>query len=445
VFPSHDPSARTRTNFITIPHTTIKQQDIHNAFIAYKQTDYIITKTEKHEDGEHHLHIIIKFKQQVKLNSIHKIIMNFNDRTDTNGLINYQTPKNINASIQYLKKEETAIKELPYLEYGQAPKERGRPNKQSIDNSILEVIQLAEQGETEEALELMKQSNPRDYILYKNTIRETLTSENKTRLKYDLPNMDKSNVKLTPSQQKVWDLLQTTPQARRILWITGDYGAGKSFLYNYIKTNHTHGMYDAGQSASLDNTAYGYDEEGVIAWDLPRTYNFQDLGDSIANVIEKFSDFGQPITSKKYSGKTQRVRGHAIVFSNAPPLDQLQHRNIIHINLEKPQEKAEIQKTDKIAKNRDITITKINQKPPILKTRPKPITTINTKPLENESIPITIEPSNMELINITEDIDDQLTDAELLELPMNDEILQHNKPLKQRWARLKLNYNNKLN
>ena len=130
--------------------------------------------------------------------------MNFNDRTDTNGLINYQTPKNINASIQYLKKEETAIKELPYLEYGQAPKERGRPNKQSIDNSILEVIQLAEQGETEEALELMKQSNPRDYILYKNTIRETLTSENKTRLKYDLPNMDKSNVKLTPSQQKVW-------------------------------------------------------------------------------------------------------------------------------------------------------------------------------------------------------------------------------------------------
>ena len=84
--------------------------------------------------------------------------MSFNDRTDTNGLINYQTPKNINASIQYLKKEETAIKELPFLEYGQALKERGRPNKQSIDNSILEVMQLAEQGETEEALELMKQT-----------------------------------------------------------------------------------------------------------------------------------------------------------------------------------------------------------------------------------------------------------------------------------------------
>ena len=92
-------------------------------------------------------------------------------------------------------------------------------------------------------------------------------------------------------------------------------------------------MYDAGQSASLDNVVYGYDEEGVIAWDLPRTFNFQDLGNSMASVIEKFSDFGQSITSKKYSGKTQKVLGHCIVFSNSKPLEQLGHRDIIHIDL----------------------------------------------------------------------------------------------------------------
>jgi hypothetical protein len=108
-------------------------------------------------------------------------------------------------------------------------------------------------------------------------------------------------------------------------------------------------MYDAGQSASLDNVAYGYDQEGVIAWDLPRTFDFEEKGDHIANVIEKFSDFGQSITSKKYKGKTQQVRGHTIVFSNREPLEQLAHRDIVHINLEKeipPQGKGEVEASE---------------------------------------------------------------------------------------------------
>ena len=103
-------------------------------------------------------------------------------------------------------------------------------------------------------------------------------------------------------------------------------------------------MYDAGSTASLDNIAYGYDEEGIIAWDLPRTFNFTELGNPIASVIEKFSDFGQTITSKKYSGKTQKVRGHAIVFSNSPPIEQLLHRDIIHIDLSAPYEQADQQR-----------------------------------------------------------------------------------------------------
>jgi hypothetical protein len=79
--------------------------------------------------------------------------------------------------------------------------------------------------------------------------------------------------------------------------------------------------------------AYAYNGEGAILWDLPRTFDFNNLGDSIANVIEKFSDFGTKISSKKYNGKTQYVRGHTIVFSNTQPINQLKHRDIIHINL----------------------------------------------------------------------------------------------------------------
>ena len=228
----------------------------------------------------------------------------------------------------------------PYLEYGEAPLDIGISkknfkDKDEKDRELLNAIQLADSGDIDEALEHIKKTNPRDYLLYKQQLKNTLTEDNniKTRKKYTAPDMSKDNVTLNAKQQQVWDLLQSTPKQRRIIWVTGEYGSGKSFLYNYIKNNHDYGMYDAGQTASLDNIAYGYDEEGVVAWDLPRTFNFHDYGDAIANVIEKFSDFGQSITSKKYNGKTQKVLGHAIVFSNHPPIEQLKHRDIIHIDL----------------------------------------------------------------------------------------------------------------
>jgi len=329
--------ARTTATFITIPQTTIDYKKLHEAIKLYTQTIYNITKLEQHKDEGRHIHIVIKFKQQVKLKLIHKIIIE--QEGDIIGMINYQTPKKINATIQYLKKADTAIADSPYIEDGLKPIEKGRPKKQNdykniVNEDLLTAIALAENNTIEEALEHIKATNPRDYLLYKNTIQNTLTEDkNKLRKKYTPPNMDASQVKLTAKQQQVWDLLNTQPKQRRILWITGNYGSGKSFLYNYIKTNHEYGFYDAGQSASLDNIAYTYDEEGVIAWDIPRTYDFNTLGNSIANVIEKFSDFGQTISSKKYSGKTSRVLGHAIVFSNAPPLEQLKHRDIIHIDL----------------------------------------------------------------------------------------------------------------
>jgi len=284
-----------RSQFITIPQTTINEVELYNKLKEYKQIKYLIVKLEQHKDEGLHIHIVAKFKSQILLKQIHKIIIEFNDRTTLNGTIDYQTPKNISASINYLKKEETSVMEHPYLEHGELPKESGRPNKKTgnTDDAILEALELAREGNTDEALDAIKQSNTRDYLLFKNQIKETLLGE-KQHKKWTAPNMNISNVKLTKSQQQVWDLIQQPPKARRIIWITGNYGSGKSYLKNYIENNYEYGTYDAGQSASLDNVAYAYNEEGAILWDLPRTFNFNDLGDSIANVIEKFSDFVIP-------------------------------------------------------------------------------------------------------------------------------------------------------
>lgn len=323
-------SARMLSVFITIPQTTIDYVELHNLVKTYKQTSYVLTKLEQHKDKGLHIHQVIKFKQQVRIGTIHNIITSLNGTIG--GMIDYDKPKVLTASIIYLKKEETSIADKPYLEDGDTPNNHGRFTDDTI-TGLLDAITLAQEGDLDKALEQVKQIDPMKYLVNKQQIKETLQQENKTRIKYDLPSFKSDSVKLNAKQQQVWDLLQETPKPRRIIWVSGSYGSGKSFLFNYITSNHTHSVYNAGSSASMDNVIYGYDEEGVVAWDLPRTFDFETLGNSIASVIEKFSDFGQTISSKKYSGKTQSVRGHCIVFSNRAPLEQLLHRDIVHIDL----------------------------------------------------------------------------------------------------------------
>lgn len=341
-------NARVNTSFITIPQTTIDYEQLHKIMISYDQVKYCITKLEQHLDGGLHIHQVIRLKQQTRLKQIHQKIALCEGTIK--GTINYQKCNKITAAIQYLKKVETEVKGKPYLEWGDTPLEAHRPSQQndqprhykdSLDrqnSNYLHAIQLAEQGEIDQALEYLKTNEARDYIIHQNKIEEAIRHIqrkliNKT---FNPPPLNPSTVTLKPQQQAVWDLLQEYPKERRIIWVTGHYGSGKTFLYNYIRENHEYGTYDAGQCASFDSVTYGYDEEGVIAWDLPKCFNFIEKGDSIASVIEKFSDFGTHITSKKYGGKSQRVRGHVIVFSNHDPIQQLNHRDIIHICLEPP-------------------------------------------------------------------------------------------------------------
>lgn len=327
--------ARFYNQFITVPQTTIDYTKLHSAIKDIPSCIYVITKLEQHEDMGMHIHIVVKFKNQIQLKTIHNIITS--QVGTITGLIDYQKPKNIQASVNYLKKEETSVHGCPYLEDGDIPKNNGRPMEENTQ-AILLAIEKAEHGDVEGALDDIKHIDPMKYLQYKQQIKSTLQEEGKKHKVYTPTSFATADVKLSKSQQLVWDLLQQTPKNRRIIWVTGDYGVGKSYLFNYITANHEYGTYNAGSSASMDNVAYGYDREGVIAWDLPRNYDFNQFGDTLASTIEKFSDFSQYITSKKYNGKTQQVLGHAIVFSNHPPLETLKHRDVIHIHLEKDQD-----------------------------------------------------------------------------------------------------------
>ena len=156
--------------------------------------------------------------------------------------------------------------------------------------------------------------------------------EEKPLKKWQPPVYTSDNTTLKPYQKKIWDIINTQPKQRQIIWVNGKPNTGKSFMFNYINENYEYGIYSAGSTASLDNAVYGYEEEGAIAWDIPKNYDYETFGNSLASTIEKFSDYGQYLTSRKYAGKKIQVRGHVIVFSNRPVLEQLKHRDIIEIN-----------------------------------------------------------------------------------------------------------------
>ena len=312
-----------RQHFITIPQTTQDLNEIHENLISVsKNVKYILTAQEQHEDGGKHYHIVITGTKALYVSSIHKKIMEAEG--DIKGSIDYQKVKTLKASITYCKKDGK------YLEYGTPAKQSECEHQSKIDKVIAEAIE--NEDTKEENIEFISKALPSYWLLNKEAIINRLQDKEQQHRKSWKPKVwDTTNTTLRPYQQSIWDLIQSEPKNRRIIWVSGRANSGKSFMFNYINQNYEYGIYSAGSTASLDNAVYGYDGEGAIAWDIPMNYDFENFGDALAATVEKFSDYGQYMTSRKYKGKRIQVKGHVIVFSNHAPIKQLKHRDVIHI------------------------------------------------------------------------------------------------------------------
>lgn len=322
---------RCRIVFITIPRT---QQDINELMINLKKTSKnvisIIISKELHKDGTPHIHIVIKFNNTVYIRQIYNQII----ATEgvIGGAINFvNNISSINATIQYVKKDGN------YIEYHEPLKLSKKIDNTYEHHSITELLKIINDNDKsiEENLEIILMWQPRYYLEHHNQILRFLENKKNKKLKeWIIPSNEPESINLNQGQQKIWQLINIPPKPRRIIWITGKPGTGKSFLMNYIQQNYSYGMYNAGACSSMDSVIYGYNQQGVIAWDIPKNFDFEKLGNNLACVVEKFSDFGQRLTSKKYTGKDVIARGHVLVFSNHEPLEQLEHREIVTINLD---------------------------------------------------------------------------------------------------------------
>ena len=321
-----------RQHFITIPHSTQNHQILlDNLTKCSKNMKYLCVAKEKHAEGGEHYHILITATRGITIAQIHKRIM----ETEGNiaGSINYQQVSTLKAVDTYIKKDGN------YKEWGEiATQKYNKDTKDAINEDLNEIYNNDQT--IEKNIEQIKSLQPAYYTQYANAITKELEKKDeKVYKRYTAPSF--KDTVLRPYQQRIWNLLNEQPQNRRIIWVCGTPNTGKSYMMNYITEKHDYGVYNVGQSASLDNAVYGYNNEGVIAWDIPKNFNYNDMGDALASTIEKFSDFGQHLTSKKYQGKKTQVLGHVIVFSNRHVLPQLKHRDIIPINTRDDETEAE--------------------------------------------------------------------------------------------------------
>ena len=230
-----------------------------------KSLTYVLVAQEKHKDNTPHIHIHIEFKSPVKLKVIHNKIISV--KGDIGGSINYQAVNNSEAVNNYTRKDDPDT-----LEFGKRKQRLSKRPQYDIEGQNLDMKTILDAGDKmtiEEKLDYIKERQPLLYVMNHDKIKSKIQDqENEEIPKWDLPNME--NVILRPYQQQLWELINKPPVARQIIWVYGKPNQGKSFMYNYLEENYKYGVYCAGQSASLDNVVYGYNEEGAIIWDITK-------------------------------------------------------------------------------------------------------------------------------------------------------------------------------
>ena len=131
-------------------------------------------------------------------------------------------------------------------------------------------------------------------------------------------------------QQLLLDFLNTRPERRRVFWVVGEPGSGKTTFGTWLEdpSNYLGGVLNLGACTSVSNALHNYNNQAVVILDFPRSFRFDVHGDDVGQVCEVFSEFGACRQATKYNGRRVRINCHCLVFSNFYPITQVRHRDV---------------------------------------------------------------------------------------------------------------------
>ena len=140
-------------------------------------------------------------------------------------------------------------------------------------------------------------------------------------------------LELRPWQTLLLGYLNSRPERRRVFWVVGEPGSGKTTFSSWLDepSNYEGGVLNLGACYNVANALFNYQQQAVVVFDYPMSFRFDLYGDDVSQCCETFSEFGSCRQSTKYVGRRVRIACHCVVLSNVMPIRHVRHRDIILI------------------------------------------------------------------------------------------------------------------
>jgi hypothetical protein len=160
-------------------------------------------------------------------------------------------------------------------------------------------------------------------------------------LDYQRQIVDK-NYPLLPWQKAVFEALRQAPRERRLRFVEGMFSVGKSTFTRMLQDpgfwasqGEPHrGALNVTNIVKLDDFVMKYGTKGfpgTLVFDLPR--HSQSFSAKQLDLLEEYTNTGNPLEGVKYEGGTVVMRSHVLVFSNHPPPEGILHKKVYHLRL----------------------------------------------------------------------------------------------------------------
>lgn len=386
---------------VTIKHVLFQKEQ---AIALFKPIcHYVRCGREDHEEEKNgsidHLHLYLQLIDPKRLGQIYKMI-----ETNFPGLY-YGRPdvRQLKTTTDAAKWNNYCKKDGDYIDEGEL-KLAGPQRKASgyEDETYHSFLDIARQDGPEAAMVYASEKLVKDYCTRYAQLFEAAKSVQPPPQKYTAPSMHSDFAKPRPWQKHFLPrIMDVEPVRRRIHWVNGKPGNGKTWIKDYVSANHPCGVFEASDRCAIDHLSYSYNEEGVVMWDFPKNFDWDTMESAAASVIEKFSDFGSKLRSLKYKGRNPTVLCHVVVFANRPCPDCLRHRDIVEFDIDQwnSQHPPEIFDpppiTDKSEPVKlDVSQIKSPRKRKVKKFPPRPRFIYNSSDSDESSEPFTTEEIN---------------------------------------------------
>ena len=278
--------------------------------------------SESHRDGGHHLHVFMQKKrtvlpwETVLLQGPHKV-----HRPNVRSLTTAQHRWNV---WHYMHKEG----EVEQAKSFTVPAQPRKPARVSTSQDLLDV---ASTSSIETALS--------QYVSEGGDLARVGPVQRGLQLMLAGPapgprwEAEAPQLELRPWQTLLLGYLNTRPERRRVFWVVGEPGSGKTTFSSWLDepANYEGGVLNLGSCSNVANALFNYQQQAVVIFDYPMSFRWDLNGDDVSQCCETFSEFGSCRQSTKYVGRRVRIACHCVVLSNIMPIRQVRHREVVLI------------------------------------------------------------------------------------------------------------------